>query len=225
VKEAKDNVYDVYIPDYKKEAFLNIDLKYLYKLVEENTLSGVYVTDNYQCYTNPTVASGISKFNNKSSKNLYINSVVYVDGDYLYDKYKDDRLFKLIRAQTKIWVNNKVCYKGVIKNIRTNNNFDVAIPDYNGEIFYDISNKYLYTINLEYTNDLNSTLTDLKIGSLPRPVCKNGNFTKKCSNKIPNDIEFVQTPNNTGYSADAYPLLMSEGNEETCTSKLNFSPY
>ena len=157
--------------------------------------------------------------------NLYINSVVYVDGDYLYDKYKDDRLFKLIRAQTKIWVNNKVCYKGVIKNIRTNNNFDVSIPDEYGQVFYDISKKYLYTINLDYTNDLNKTLTDLKIGSFPRPVCKNGNFTKKCSNKVPNDIEYIQTPDNTAYSADAFPLLMSEGNEQTCSNKLNFSPY
>jgi len=220
-----NNLYDVYIPDYKNEIFIDIDNKYLYKVLDKNLLPDVFVNDNYQCYKSAIVASGISKFNSKSSKNLYINSDVYVDGDYLYDKYKDDRLFRLIREQTKIWVNNKTCYKGVIKNIRPNNNFDVSIPDYSGEVFYDISNKYLYTINLEYTNDLNSTLTDLKVGSLPRPVCKNGNFTKKCSKTQPKNIEFLQTPDNTAYSADVFPLLMSEGNEETCSDKLRFSPY
>jgi hypothetical protein len=77
---------------------------------------------------------------------------------------------------------------------------------------------------LDYTNDLNATLTDLKIGSFPRPVCKNGNFTKKCSANPPNDIEFIQTPDKTAYSADAFPLL-GEGNEATCSNKLNFSPF
>jgi hypothetical protein len=216
--------YDVYIPDYKKRVFVDIENKYLYKLIEKNVLSGVYITDNFQCYKSTVVASGISKFNDKKSQNLYINSVVYVDGDYLYDKYNKDAAFRSIRSQNKIWVNNKTCYKGVIKNIRSNNNFDVSIPDEYGQVFYDISKKYLYTINLEYTNDLNATLTDLKIGSFPRPVCKNGNFTKKCSTNPPNDIEFIQTPDKTAYSADAFPLL-GEGNEATCSNKLNFSPF
>ena len=216
--------YDVYIPDYKKSVFVDIENKYLYKLIEKNVLSGVYITDDFQCYKSAVVASGISKFNDKKSQNLYINSVVYVDGDYLYDKYNKETAFRLIRAQNKIWVNNKACYKGVIKNIRTNNNFDVFIPDEYGQVFYDISKKYLYTINLEYTNDLNTTLTDLKVGSFPRPVCKNGNFTKKCSAKPPNDIEFIQTPDKTAYSADAFPLL-GEGTEATCSNKLNFSPF
>lgn len=227
VKEVKNNECDIYIPEYGKQVFYAINNKYLYKINKDisNNEPGVYVTENYQCYKSQVVASGISKFNDKKSQNLYINSDVYVDGDYLYDKYNKDSVFGSIRKQPKIWVNNKACYKGVIKNIRTNNNFDVSIPDNNGQVFYDISNKYLYTINLEYKNDLNSTLTDLKVGSLPRPVCKNGNFTKKCSNKIPNDIEFLQTPDKTAYSADAFPLLMSEGNEATCSNKLNFSPY
>jgi len=216
--------YDVYIPDYKKSVFVDIENKYLYKLIEKNVLSGVYITDNFQCYKGAVVASGISKFNDKKSQNLYINSVVYVDGDYLYDKYNKETAFRSIRSQNKIWVNNKTCYKGVIKNIRSNNNFDVSIPDEYGQPFYDISKKYLYTINLDYTNDLNATLTDLKIGSFPRPVCKNGNFTKKCSANPPNDIEFIQTPDKTAYSADAFPLL-GEGNEATCSNKLNFSPF
>ena len=216
--------YDVYIPDYKKSVFVDIENKYLYKLIEKNVLSGVYITDNFQCYKSTVVASGISKFNDKKSQNLYINSVVYVDGDYLYDKYNKETAFRSIRSQNKIWVNNKTCYKGVIKNIRSNNNFDVSIPDEYGQAFYDISKKYLYTINLDYTNDLNATLTDLKIGSFPRPVCKNGNFTKKCSVNPPNDIEFIQTPDKTAYSADAFPLL-GEGNEATCSNKLNFSPF
>jgi len=225
LKTKPNEKYDVYIPDYKKSVFVDIENEYLYKLIEKNVLSGVYITDNFQCYKSAVVASGISKFNDKKSQNLYINSVVYVDGDYLYDKYNKERAFNLIRSQTKIWVNNKVCYKGVIKNIRTNNNFDVSIPDDSGQVFYDISKKYLYTINLDYTNDLNATLTDLKVGSLPRPVCKNGNFTKKCSKTPPKNIEFLQTPDKTAYSADAFPLLMSEGNEQTCSNKLNFSPY
>jgi hypothetical protein len=224
IRTKTNKMYDVYIPDYKKQVFVDIENKYLYKLIEKNILSSVYVTDNFQCYKSAVVASGISKFNDKKSPNLYINSVVYVDGDYLYDKYNKEAAFRSIRSQTKVWVNNKVCYKGVIKNIRTNNNFDVSIPDDSGKVFYDISNKYLYTINLDYTNDLNSTLTDLKVGSLPRPVCKNGNFTKKCSTNPPNDIEFIQTPDKTAYSADAFPLL-GEGNEATCSNSLNFSPY
>jgi len=219
-----NKLYDIYIPDYKKKVFVDIENKYLYKVIEKNVLTGVYMTDNFQCYKSAVVASGISKFNDKNSTNLYINSVVYVDGDYLYDRYNKEPSFRLIRSQNKIWVNNKACYKGVIKNIRSNNNFDVSIPDEIGQVFYDISKKYLYTINLEYTNDLNSTLTDLKVGSFPRPVCKNGNFTKKCSTKPPNDIEYIQTPDKTAYTADAFPLL-SEGNEQTCSNKLNFSPY
>ena len=188
-----------------------------------NDLSGVYIKNDYQCYKNPTIASAISKFNNKDSTNLYIGSDVYVDGDYLYDTYKDERIFNLIRVQSKVWVNNKACYKGIIKDITQNNTFNVHVPDYEGPVFNDIKSKYLYTINLEYSKSLNTTVTDLKVGSLPRPVCKNGTFTNKCSKKQPDTIEF-EPPKNIGYSADAYPYL-GEGSEETCSNKLNFSPF
>jgi hypothetical protein len=189
----------------------------------DNDLSGIYIKNNYQCYKNSTIASGISKFNDKNTTNLYIDSDVYIDGNYLYDKYKDDRLFKLIRSQTKVWVNNKACYKGIIKDITSNNTFDVYVPDYEGQLFKDISSKYLYTINLEYSKDLNKTLTDLKMGSLPRPVCKNGVFTDKCSKKRPETIYF-ENRDKISYSADAYPLL-GEGSEESCANKLTFSSY
>jgi len=187
-----------------------------------NDLSGVYIKNDYQCYKNATIASGISKFN-KDSTGLYIDSDVYVDGDYLYDKYKDERIFGLIRSQSKVWVNNKACYKGVIKEITKNNTFNVYIPDYEGQVFNNISSKYLYTINLNYSSSLNKTLTDLKAGSLPRPVCKNGNFTNKCSKKRPDTIYF-DNPDKIHYSADAFPLL-GEGSEESCANKLTFSPF
>jgi len=186
-------------------------------------LSAVYIQDNYQCYKNSIIASGISKFNNKNSTNLYVDSDVYVDGDYLYDKYNNEPSFKLIRAQSKVWVNNKACYKGVIKDITPNNTFNVYIPDYQGQVFNNISSKYLYTINLEYTNSLNTTLTDLKVGSLPRPVCKNGTFTNKCSKTQPDNI-YLENKDKIEYSADAFPLL-GEGSEESCANKLTFSPY
>jgi len=188
-----------------------------------NDLSGVYIKNDYQCYKNPTIASAISKFDTKDTKNLYIDSDVYIDGDYLYDTYKDERNFKLIRGQSKVWVNNKACYKGVIKDITKNNTYNVYVPDYEGQVFNNISSKYLYTINLEYSSLLNKTLTDLKVGSLPRPVCKNGNFTNKCSKKQPETIYF-ENPDKISYSADAYPLL-GEGSEQSCSNKLTFSPY
>jgi hypothetical protein len=171
-------VYDISNCPYEKPWRVDIssgDISFNYR----NDLSDVYIKDDYyKCYKNPS-SSVVSNLDRDT--NLYIDSIVYVDGDYLYDTYKDQELFKVIRAQTRLWVNNKVCYKGVIKDITENNTFNVYIPDYEGQVFNDIKRKYLYTINLEYSESLNKTLTDLNVGSFPRPVCKNGNFTNKCS--------------------------------------------
>lgn len=147
-----------------------------------------YIVPFDRCYSTEEEASNrLAMLRNYDTTDLTNDAVVYIDGDYLINEYmvNNPASKSVLYRQKTMWFENKKHFKGIIDKLDTNNLFNVYIPDKKGVLFKSIPGKYMSTLNTDYITNKKKYLGNIKNGDLPRPVCKGGTFTTKCSNKPP----------------------------------------
>jgi hypothetical protein len=148
-----------------------------------------YIVAFDACYKTEEEASNrLNMLRNYNSTDLTNDAVVYIDGDYLVNEYmvENPASKSIIYRQKTMWMDGRRHFKGVIDKLDTNNLFNVYIPDKKtGVLFKGIPSKNMNTLNTDYITNKNKYLSNMKNGDLPRPVCKGGRFTTKCSVKPP----------------------------------------
>ncbi len=148
-----------------------------------------YIVSFDACYKTEDEASNrLNMLRNYNSTDLTNDAVVYIDGDYLVNEYmvENPASKSVIYRQKTMWLDGRRHFKGVIDKLDTNNLFNVYIPDKKtGVLFKGIPSKNMNTLNTDYITNKNKYLSNMKNGDLPRPICKGGKFTTKCSLKPP----------------------------------------
>ena len=148
------------------------------------------------CYDNTGTASMMFSIERKMDPTDFIDGgLVYVDSDYMLNDYavSNPTVITYLNNTKGKWFGNKRMYQAIIKSMNMNNLFDIYLPDMSGVLLTDIDHKYLKLPNL--TPKPTPYMADLPPGSYPRPICRYGKFTDKCSKGSDPPIDFKNTAN------------------------------
>jgi hypothetical protein len=143
------------------------------------------------CYENSdrasTAYSAIRKFNSTDFLN---KSIVYIESDYILQDYavRFPDTISVLNNTTAKWFGNQRMYQGVIKTMNKNNLFDIYVPDETGILLVDIEPQKLRLPNISVKSS--PKLDNLPKGSHPRPICRYGKFSDKCSKGDDPPIDF-----------------------------------
>jgi hypothetical protein len=156
---------------------------------------GTPITFN-DCYADQDRASGMYSIIRNMNQSDFINkSLVYIESDYILQEYaiKFPTAVTFLNSTKAKWVGNQRMYQGVIKSMNKNNLFDIYVPDESGTLLTDIPPQHLRLPNMNVKNT--PQLDNLPKGSHPRPICRYGKFTDKCSkgNEPPIDFKSKDT--------------------------------
>ena len=163
----------------------------------------------------------------KYKGNVQSSATRYNDKSILSESNQDiDRLKRL----PKVSVNQGVYYKAKITQINKDS-YDLIIPDDYGIKVSGIKKEFLLMPDVSYLKNLNETLTDATINSMPRPMCSG--YFSKCSTKpnIQYDPTDTLKKNLIHHYEKAAPyLLTSTESSDNCpstssTGSLGFSLF
>ena len=143
------------------------------------------------CYSDPDKASGMYAILRKMNPTDFLNkSLVYIESEYIVQDYtrRFPDTLKFLNNTTAKWIGNQRMYQGIIKSMNKNNLFDIYVPDETGILLSDIEPKRLRLPNLNMKD--NPKLDNLPKGSHPRPLCRYGKFSNKCSKGDDPPIDF-----------------------------------
>ena len=163
----------------------------------------------------------------KYKGNVQSSATRYNDKSILSESNQDiDRLKRL----PKVSVNQGVYYKAKITQINKDS-YDLIIPDDYGIKVSGIKKEFLLMPDVSYLKNLNETLTDATVNSMPRPMCSG--YFSKCSTKpnIQYDPTDTLKKNLIHHYEKAAPyLLTSTESSDNCpstssTGSLGFSLF
>lgn len=143
------------------------------------------------CYANQDRASGMFSILRNMNPSDFTNKVlVYIEGDYILQDYavRFPETITILNNTTAKWFGNQKMYQGIIKSMNRNNLFDIYVPDENGTLLIDVEPQHLRLPNISLKNPNN--LDNLPKGSYPRPICRYGKFSDKCSKGDDPPIDF-----------------------------------
>ena len=148
--------------------------------------------DFNDCAENADKASSIYNLKRGINPSDFVNGGnVYIESEYIVNDYaiRFPDALQYLNISTSKFIGNQRMYKGVIKSLNTKNLFDVYVPDSSGVLLIDIEPMYL---KLPTTNaNLKKPISDKPPGYAPRPVCKGGKFTGRCTKGNYKPIEEV----------------------------------
>jgi hypothetical protein len=143
------------------------------------------------CYVDQDKASAVYTMIRKSDPSDFLNkSVVYIESEYILHDYavRFPNTISILNNTNAKWVGNQRMYQGVIKSMNKNNLFDVYVPDESGILLNDIEPQKLRLPNINVKST--PQLDNLPKGSEPRPICRYGKFSEKCSKGDDPPIDF-----------------------------------
>lgn len=112
---------------------------------------------------------------NHPKENIQVQRLKYKGNMQVNEGNRD---IENLKKLPKVWANQVTYYKGKITQIHKNG-YDLIIPDDYGIKVANIKKENLFMPDISYLKDLNETLTDATVNSMPRPMCS-GSFSK-CS--------------------------------------------
>jgi len=164
---------------------------------------------------------------NHPKENIQVQRLKYKGNMQVNEANRD---IENLKKLPKVWANQVTYYKGKITQIHKNG-YDLIIPDDYGIKVANIKKENLFMPNISYLKDLNETLTDATVNSMPRPMCS-GSFSKcSVSPKIEYDPSDTLKKNLIQiYDKTSPYLLTSTEMTDSCpsstgTSSLGFSLF
>lgn len=152
---------------------------------------------------------------NHPKENIQVQRLKYKGNMQVNEANRD---IENLKKLPKVWANQVTYYKGKITQIHKNG-YDLIIPDDYGIKVANIKKENLFMPDISYLKELNETLTDATVNSMPRPMCS-GSFSKcSVSSKIEIDPSDTLKKNLINIYDKAAPyLLTSTEMTDSCPS-------